>query len=372
MKVRSFIAGFVVAALACGAALAGLNEIAADMNAPKGKAGCEITRADDNSTQYARLPSIVARGGTEVLLLGTSRTKFGFKPEVRHVLGTTTNAALMSASYETMRVLLSHWPAPAGARVIVEAPFGMERRNGLEHWVDPPSPQSRAVALLDVRPVLTQFLSLEGRERMRSDCRGFPMQVLTPANADKFDREGRFWHARMHSKEIPDLAESLLGLRLLIQDALDRGYRVDVWIPPVHACSMEAGWRAGYRPKAMEWIRLVAGLTGMTGQNGRPDHVRAWDFSGYNAVTTEPLPVVGSAWQSRYFSDPGHIMGPVGEGIARQLTGQPVPEDIAGQPLDPSTVDAYLRKQEELRRAYLVREPGVSSGCAVGRTAASF
>ena len=353
---RGFAVAFVAAMLVGAGGLFGLNHLASGADTPPPKQGCEITRAEDNSTQYSALPDIVAKGGTRVLLLGTSRTKMGMGPEVRNSLGPTTNGALLWASYETMRIILAHWPGQPGDRVIIEASFGTRWRNGLEHWTKRPQAGERLVSSLDPRPIMTALFHIGLRERARTDCRGFPMGDLKPATALQFEHHAVSWRKQIEHAQWHEAVTALDGLRVVVQDALDRGYRVDIWVPPENACVVEATIQKGSGPAREEWLRQVVGMTARTARSGAPP-VRVWDFSGYSQISTEPLPRRGAAWRSRYFGDPGHVLRVTGARIARQLAELPVPDDGMGRQLTPIEMDAYLGEQARAHDKYVAREP---------------
>ena len=147
---------------------------------------------------------------------------------------------------------------------------------------------------------------------------------------------------------------------------------VRLFIPPIHARQMEAILDLGLPYKT--WLRDVARVADQT-------HTPLTDFSGYNTITTEPLPPMDSKAPMRWYWESSHFRREVGDMIlgvlfghrtadtpadfGNVLTSQTVEADIAAlhngraryaatQPIEAQTVAKFV-KQTEARRRYLRR-----------------
>lgn len=164
--------------------------------------------------------------------------------------------------------------------------------------------------------------------------------------------------------------ERVARLRRTI-DALHRAHiDVRLFVPPIHARQMEAILDLGLPYET--WLRDVAHAADET-------HTPLTDFSGYNTITTEPLPPMDSKAPMRWYWESSHFRREVGDMIlgvlfshrtadtpsdfGRVLTSKTVEADIAAlhdgrarytltQPLETQTVARFV-KQTEPQRRYL-------------------
>jgi hypothetical protein len=125
------------------------------------------------------------------------------------------------------------------------------------------------------------------------------------------------------------------------------GIELTVFIPPSHAHLLDRIYDAGLGDAFEQWkTELAARVSGPSARS-----VTVWDFSGYDAYSTEPVPARGDRrTATQWFWEPAHFKRALGERmLARMLTDQP--SDF-GVRLTPETVAAHLAKLRNDRLAY--------------------
>jgi hypothetical protein len=130
------------------------------------------------------------------------------------------------------------------------------------------------------------------------------------------------------------------------------GIALDFALPPAHADLLMQIDRAGL------WSRyqsVKAALTQLIATEGG-DAVRLWDFSGFDAVSTEPVPTpaergVDMAW----FWEPSHFKRAVGEKMLAAIYG-----GVAGYGvrLTPGMIEAHLARETAARDAWMEGDSG--------------
>jgi len=119
--------------------------------------------------------------------------------------------------------------------------------------------------------------------------------------------------------------QAYANLRAIKELCDARGVELTVFLNPMHADLMDGLYARGLGDEYEQWMRRVASIT------------PAWDFAGYNAVTTE---TVGGAM--RYYRDPIHYSELAGDIVLRRIIdGQ---QDVAGfgVPIDEGTVEQRI------------------------------
>jgi hypothetical protein len=140
--------------------------------------------------------------------------------------------------------------------------------------------------------------------------------------------------------------------------------RVDlrIFITPEHAHQMEIAAAAGAWPlieqAKRDLVRLLARDAAL--HPGRLP-VPLYDFSGYNSVTTESLPALGSNAEMRYYWDSSHFKEIVGDFVLDRLfnisdSKNPPPADF-GVRLEPDTIDAALAGIRSAQSRYRKEHP---------------
>jgi len=161
----------------------------------------------------------------------------------------------------------------------------------------------------------------------------------------------------------PGQPGTIAVFRDIVKFGRESGIDIRFVINPIHARMLIALQEAGLWPQYEDWKRdLVDVLTA----EAKQDHAKPfplWDFSGFNSITTEPIPFFGDKqhmmrwwWEpSHYQEATGHLM------LDRVLDYKPdlanVPPDF-GVLLSPSNIDSWLAETRERGRVYRRDQPG--------------
>jgi len=132
------------------------------------------------------------------------------------------------------------------------------------------------------------------------------------------------------------------------------GAQVRLYINPTHAMTSDALYRAGKEA----WQGQLASLGGRHRASGCD--ARIFDFSGFNSVTTEPIPQASGASDMLYFWETSHYRVNVGQMILDRMFGRNVEGGVAadfGVELTPPALGAHLAAQRAARDRYHVEHP---------------
>jgi len=135
------------------------------------------------------------------------------------------------------------------------------------------------------------------------------------------------------------------------------GVQVRVYVNPTHAMTLDALYWAGKWPAMEQWQRSLAELFERRRDQGCD--ARIFDFSGFNRITTEPIPQAGGAETMAYFWEPSHYRVKVGHAILAQLAGQGSvgADGDFGVELVPQTVALHQVRQRVARDRYHAEHP---------------
>ena len=129
--------------------------------------------------------------------------------------------------------------------------------------------------------------------------------------------------------------------------------RLRMYINPTHALTMDVlHWRGKW--DAMQaWQRGLVRVVDRHRAAGCD--VRLYDFSGFNSVTTDPIPLASGKPEMRYYWEVSHYRDNVGRLILARLFGgdTPVPSDF-GVELTAATVAAHQAAMRAARDRYHV------------------
>ena len=149
-------------------------------------------------------------------------------------------------------------------------------------------------------------------------------------------------------------------------DALDaalaplcqRGTRIRLYINPTHALMLDALYWSGKWPAMEQWQQSLAAL-GERRRHGACD-VRLFDFSGFNSVTSEPIPQFSQRSSMMYYWETSHYRDNVGRMILERMFGgggQSAPSDF-GVELTPDMLPLHLAQMRAKRDLYHIEHPG--------------
>lgn len=169
--------------------------------------------------------------------------------------------------------------------------------------------------------------------------------------------------AALPEKTMPagDTQSSIGYVRRIIAYCRMRHIDLRLFITPAHAHQMEIsvrmeGWHMVEDGKRDLVNILARDAAAHPGELPIP----LFDFSGYSAVTTEPLPPIGSRAEMRNYWDSSHFKQAVGDRILDRVLGWPNSQagaDDFGVRLTPQTIEAALARTRTRQLAYEQTHP---------------
>lgn len=145
------------------------------------------------------------------------------------------------------------------------------------------------------------------------------------------------------------------AVRAIVTLCRTNGAALDLVIAPGHSDSLDSLNQAGLWPRYETVKRALTTITAASATT-------LWDFNGYDAYSTEPVPAQGDRrGEMQWFWDPAHFKKALGEvmlaTIYRGGTGY-------GVRLTPSTIEARLVAQRAAQAAYAAQDSGWRSRMA--------
>ena len=129
------------------------------------------------------------------------------------------------------------------------------------------------------------------------------------------------------------------------------GTRLRLYINPTHALTLDALYWRGKWDAMQQWQRDLAWMAGRYRRQGCD--VRLYDFSGFNSITSEPIPQVTGARAMRYYWEASHYRDNVGRYIlARLFGGAPQPPADFGVELTETGIAAHQAAMRAARERY--------------------
>lgn len=157
--------------------------------------------------------------------------------------------------------------------------------------------------------------------------------------------------------------ETSLGyIRRIIEFCRAKHVDLRIFITPEHAHQLEIAAAVGAWPSIEEAKRNLVSLLSKDAAThpGEPS-IPLYDFSGYNSVTTEPLPRPGSRDEMNYYWDSSHFKEIVGDFILDRLfgvsrAGRPLPDDF-GVLLNDDTIESAILHTRADQITYRLNHP---------------
>ena len=313
----------------------------------------------------------VLRNEVSVLFLGSSRSEVGFDPEYPGLKGAAAyNATLRGTTfYETLRMYRLARSHANLSRVVLGADFAMFHGRRLS---DGDFDQSRLNETLAPLPyALEKFTSLravgaslETLENFRQGQRSLYTEAGFRSGVQKHRRDSPrelfeatitgYLQKRRRFAGFSYGEDHLERFREIVAMTQEDGVDLVVLIPPVHALHLETIRAAGLWPVFERWKRdLAASLAGT--------EFPLYDFTGYDAFTTEPVPLQGGADAAmRWWWESAHFRRALGDRVLDRAlatrAGAPLPPWF-GPRLAMGNLDAHLERIEAARRAWIERSP---------------
>lgn len=307
----------------------------------------------------------VYRGGVEVLILGSSRAETGLDPH--SPLWPTTqvyNAALTGAELEELGHVFDFAAAHNGLRcVVLGVDFIM-----FTQAKQPPStfeqsrfnPQMRQSEYL-LANLLGWGTLKASRDVLKDYWRSEPPEY-TPLghHREAYPNAHRRLFESILRRQFFQEPTTYLGYRYAPQRlevlrhiagvCQERGIRLIVLIPPVHALQLEAIRLMGLWPLFEQWKRdLTAAVD---------PQVALWDFTGYRGPMAEAVPPADSDQPMRWYYESSHFKADLGERVIARVLGRGSTEDEPfGVRLTSQNIEAHLAQLRADRQRYADAQP---------------
>ncbi len=135
-----------------------------------------------------------------------------------------------------------------------------------------------------------------------------------------------------------------------VGELCSKGTRVRLYINPTHALTLDALYWAGKWAPMEAWQGALTRLAERHRDAGCD--LRLYDFSGFNSITTEPIPQVSKLREMKHYWEASHYRANVGGLILGRIfdDGQ-APADF-GVELDSATLPAHLARMRAARDRY--------------------
>jgi hypothetical protein len=144
--------------------------------------------------------------------------------------------------------------------------------------------------------------------------------------------------------------------REILQLAKARGIDLRLGISPVHARFQEMLHLSGHGAGLKEWLRQLVEIAAQESTTGR--RFQVLDFSGYNALTTEPVPASGLG---RWYYEDSHFTMALGDLILERLwkpAPEPVSSDGFGVVLSSEMLEQHQVETMKARERYRMQRQG--------------
>lgn len=312
----------------------------------------------------------VARMRPAVLYLGNSRTELGLPTKSGHFgVMSVFNAALSGASAGDVMAMARHaikvrapdtvvWGLDAPSFSLLAGNTDFDRAlvsDGVTYFV--------RRGLLDVKRGLTVDMTRDSIRVLRGTFGAECLSSLA-LNGQRDDAcvanriEGLGGTSAVITPRLQEYArgdgptaQALDAFVDTLGQLCESGTRVRLYVNPTHALMLDALHWAGKWDAFERWQRglaIVAALRRAAGCD-----VKLYDFSGFNSVTTEPIPQVSRQGAMTYYWETSHYRVNVGHMMLDRMfgAGHGVPADF-GVELAPSMMDGHLAGLRAQRERY--------------------
>lgn len=141
----------------------------------------------------------------------------------------------------------------------------------------------------------------------------------------------------------------LSGLRRMIKIAKEHNVELVLFAYPQHVFKEEWDRQCGDEVKNWHAMKEIASLIET---EAKQDQVRAWQFYGYNAITTEPIGMTAKYWQ-----DSRHFNFELGDRMLSDMFSKTGKKPEFGRPLVSSNIETDFQNLLKDRAEYLQQHP---------------
>lgn len=320
----------------------------------------------------------LARQKSDVVFLGTSRTGIGIGPEhqffsAKRVVNLATFGQPIRESQRLMQLAAEHaepqtiivgldffafnalFPSPSD---FSEENFDASRRLKLAFSISTSVDAWKLLRKKTVSPGdccdLNGFRAAQNtrsfvgnyRQRFASNEQSYLMEKYLPFPGCSY----------VYQLPKPNMGSTLNEFRAMARLAHQRGIDLRFFISPSHARQWETLAAAGLWDKWEEWKRLLVRINEDEAERAKHSAFSLWDFSGYNTISSEMVPVAGDATLMRWYTDSAHYTTAAGELVLDRLFGvnvakQKISDDFGVQ-LTSANLDVHLETIRAARQHY--------------------
>ncbi len=147
-------------------------------------------------------------------------------------------------------------------------------------------------------------------------------------------------------------------LRRIISVCRDQNAELMLVIYPYHAHMLEIFHDTGLWPVFEEWKRALARIAAEANLGRNVPRVQLWDFSGYNAISAEPVPEPGDlTTATRWYWEAGHFKQEFGDVMLQRMFAEPdrLADAAIGVKLTPENVEQQIQQIRQQRTWYLAK-----------------
>lgn len=135
-------------------------------------------------------------------------------------------------------------------------------------------------------------------------------------------------------------------VRAILNLCRERHIETILVLNPSHVDEQEIFELEGKWPALENWKRKITQLVAEYAHNGM--HIELWDFYGYDAYSTEPVPAGGRALH--WFINPEHYTHALGDRVLRRIFGGT--DESFGVRLTPENIEAHLKEVRSTQASY--------------------
>lgn len=144
-------------------------------------------------------------------------------------------------------------------------------------------------------------------------------------------------------------------LRRIIAVCQEQNAELQIVIYPYHAHLLEIFHEAGLWPVFEEWKRALARISAEGNHSRHVSRVQLWDFSGYNAISAEPVPEPADRkTATRWYWEAGHFKSELGDVMLQRIFAEPdrLMDAAIGVKLTPGNVEQEIQRIRQQRAWY--------------------
>jgi hypothetical protein len=152
-----------------------------------------------------------------------------------------------------------------------------------------------------------------------------------------------------------DGSTNLVYLQKILADAHREGIDLRLGFMPFHARLAESMRIVGIWSDFEQWKKEVVGLIEKEAAAANQPPFPIWDFTGYNSITTEPVPLRDDmTTRMKWHLDPSHVSRAAGDLMQNLILGTGGERhDDFGQLVTSSNIEAYISRSHIRREAYV-------------------